>query len=122
MIIEPHIGMLQTILYWFNSSYPEINITACRTEKEAFRILQQEPIDLILLSIENHTPQCVQNIEKTRSLKPQVKMVLLITLEDEIYQDAYLKAGADDCIAKVNLFNHLPPYLNELMNQKALEA
>src|SRR5512140_2677402 len=67
---------------------------------ETLRLVDKLQPDVLILDIQMPGVTCVDMIRQAKTVRPAVRILLLLVQNDEPYVFALLRAGADGCLSK----------------------
>jgi DNA-binding NtrC family response regulator len=87
-------------LYCDNLEYPRIRFHAARSAEEAFNILEQEQLDLVLTDYQLPDGNGMGVLERIKAFNPEIRVVVMTAFQDTAAAVKILKGGADDYLIK----------------------
>jgi DNA-binding response OmpR family regulator len=96
----------------------EVEPFLCASGDELLEMLEQSPIDLILLDLMMPGLDGIQCLQRLQELAYPGTVLIFTALSDEAKRREALKAGAKDYVLKPDLFAKLPGLINQYARAK----
>lgn len=88
-----------------------IDANLCASGLELFKLLESQPIDLILLDLMMPEMDGIECLYRLRQIDFRGRVLIVTALSDDQKRREALEAGADEYILKSDLFDRLPMLL-----------
>ena len=108
LITERLLGMLQVFK-------PDAVIKSAGTSSEAINILQQMPVNVILLDINLRGESGIELLKIIKENYPAIKVIMCTNRGSSYYKTLCKKIGADSFIDKSKEFDQLPSIVSSLL-------
>jgi len=108
LITERLLGMLQVFK-------PNAVIKSAETSSEAINILQQMPVNVILLDINLRGESGIELLKIIKENYPAIKVIMCTNRGSSYYKTLCKKIGADSFIDKSKEFDQLPSIVSSLL-------
>lgn len=107
LLADDHSVVRQGVSLILKYSLPNIKIVQTDTLNGILEKLRNEPFDLLILDINLPGGNNVSMIEKIKSIRPEIKILMFSAFEEDVYAIRYINAGANG-------------YLNKLGNEEEI--
>ncbi|WP_286921805.1 response regulator transcription factor [Flavobacterium sp. UBA4197] len=107
LLADDHSVVRQGVSLILKYSLPNIKIAQTDTLNGILEKLRNEPFDLLILDINLPGGNNVSMIEKIKSIRPEIKILMFSAFEEDVYAIRYINAGANG-------------YLNKLGNEEEI--
>jgi len=107
LLADDHSVVRQGVSLILKYSLPNIKIVQTDTLSGILEKLRNEPFDLLILDINLPGGNNVSMIEKIKSIRPEIKILMFSAFEEDVYAIRYINAGANG-------------YLNKLGNEEEI--
>ena len=94
------------------------NIIVASDYNEAYRLLQDENPDLVLLDINLPGKNGIEILRKLRLSGSECRVIMLTNHADEYYRQQCRELGADHFLDKSNDFAKVPDIVSRLVNER----
>jgi DNA-binding NarL/FixJ family response regulator len=115
LIVEDHDNVRRALWDWLELEFPQCRVIGAASGEEAIALARIESPRLVVMDI--RLPG-MSGIEATRQIKatlPCIRVVMLSTLEDDIYRAEARVAGASAYVIKQRMHSELLPTLATLL-------
>ncbi|BAV08690.1 two component transcriptional regulator, LuxR family [Filimonas lacunae] len=100
LIAEDHAIVRLGISILLKNLYPGTNVLEVDDFNEAIKIINQRPIDLIILDINIPNGNSTQMIDTMRARQPEIRILIFSAYDEELYAQRYIEAGANGFLSK----------------------
>lgn len=100
LVVEDHSGLREELRSWLKEEFPGSDIYGARSGEEAWEILQEREVSLVLMDINLPGENGIEVTRKIKSSMPEVGVIVLTILQDKHYQEDAHEAGADGFVLK----------------------
>lgn len=132
LIVDDHQMILEGIRSFITGQFPEADILLASTQKEIISILQKRRIDVLLLDLILKKQDSRNFLGQIVKLKPEMKIVVISSLEEETVVHGLLHNGAHGFVGKSSSTmyiaeairtvlegeNYIDPLFNERIREK----
>jgi len=100
LIAEDHAIVRLGISILLKNLYPGTNVLEVDDFNEAIKVINQHPIDLIILDINIPNGNSIQMIDTIRVRQPDTKILIFSAYDEDLYAQRYIEAGANGFLSK----------------------
>lgn len=100
LIAEDHAIVRMGVSMLIKNLYPGTQVLEVDDFNEAIRVINQQPIDLIILDINIPNGNSTQMIDTIRVRQPQTRILIFSAYDEDIYAQRYIEAGANGFLSK----------------------
>lgn len=100
LIAEDHAIVRLGISILLKNLYPGTNVLEVDDFNEAIKVINQHPIDLIILDINIPNGNSIQMIDTIKVRQPDTKILIFSAYDEDLYAQRYIEAGANGFLSK----------------------
>jgi len=115
LIVEDHDTVRKSLVSWFAVVLPRCDVLEAPSGEEALGIIREVPVDLVVMDINLPGLNGIEVTEKIKSLRKEVRILILTIHEEERYVDDARAAGADAYVTKSSMQSALLPEVERLV-------
>lgn len=112
--VDDNVTFLHILIDFLREEEEIIVVGTARSGEEALEKAKELQPQVILLDLIMPGLGGLSAIPRLRSMMPDVGIIILTVLDAKAYREAALAAGADDFVAKANLYTDLIPAIQRL--------
>ena len=117
LIVEDQVVVQMGLEILLEESFHSYHIEIASSFSDAISYLPSEEVALIILDINIPGGENSKMIEKFRAIQPLVKILVYTGLQQEIYADHYISAGANGFVSKIDEEKQLILSINKILSQ-----
>lgn len=100
LLIDDHAVVRMGMRLVIREVFENASITECEDFNDGLRVVQNKPIDLVVLDIHLPGGQDVKMIDMIKTVQKEIKILIFSGLSEEKYALKYVQAGADGYLSK----------------------
>jgi DNA-binding NarL/FixJ family response regulator len=118
LVVEDQVIVQMGLEILLDESFHSYQIEMVASFSDAVDYLKKEEVSLIILDINIPGSENSKMIEKFRFIQPFVKILVFTGLQQEIYAEYYLNAGANGFVSKIDDEKQLLLSVNRILSQE----
>lgn len=118
LIVEDQVIVQMGLEILLEESFHSYQIEIASSFFEALDYLNKEEVSLIILDINIPGSENSKMLEKFRNIQPSVKILVFTGLQQEIYAEHYINAGANGFVSKIDDERQLITAINKILAQE----
>jgi DNA-binding NarL/FixJ family response regulator len=118
LIVDDHQMLLEGIRSFVAGQFPEANLLLASSHQEIVSVLQKRNIDVLLLDLILGKEDSRTFLSQIIKLQPQIKIVVVSSLEEESVVNALLQNGAHGFVGKSSSTMYIAEAIHAVLEDK----
>ncbi|PSL18243.1 response regulator [Dyadobacter jiangsuensis] len=102
LLVDDHELVLWALVAIIREKLPDTQVLSASSFDQGFETIKNTPVDLIILDIDVPGGNSTKMIEKLKSVRADIRVLIHTAMEEEDYSIKYLTAGADGFLSKAS--------------------
>lgn len=116
LIVDDHKMLLEGIRSFVANQFPNSNVLLASTHKEIINVLEKRAIDVLLLDLLLGDEDSRTFIFELQELQPNMKIVVVSSLEEEMVVNVLIQSGVDGFVGKSSSTIYIAEAINAVRN------